>query len=212
MSSNGERLKERLRSVFDAGASFAKLSRSDLERMARDLLEREHLDRDRIEDGLEELRARAMRDGEQLIERLRSVRPDLEAAAQLYRSSLADGVDRLAGLLGELFGGVQRPESKASTAAGRSGEQEAASQTSAPARAKSTVAKKAAPAKKTAAKTAQKAARPKAGAPTKKTAGTKASVSKEAPAKRAAGTKKQGSPKKTSSSPRAAAPGASKAT
>ncbi|HLI14900.1 MAG TPA: hypothetical protein VKV23_02455 [Acidimicrobiales bacterium] len=110
MSTDGrEGLRELLKRYLDAGASLSKASRAELEDMVREALRSSAAGRERVEDVLEDLRARSRRGIEQLGEVIRAeVRREFEARAARRRQELADFLERAVALVGEYLG-VGRP-------------------------------------------------------------------------------------------------------
>lgn len=180
-SSGQERFREQLRRYLETGASFSKLSRTELEDLAREYLGRDAPGRERIEDAFEEVRARSRRGIDLLFDLVRAeVRREVENVAARRRDEFVDVFERGFSLLGEFLGRHANSSEEATPEPEHAAEVLAPTKLSAKkAPAKRTGAKKA-PAKKAAAKKAASAS-----APAKKIGVTK-TPAKKAPAKKAA--------------------------
>jgi len=109
MDTGTERVKEQLRHYLEVGtslsSSLAKMSRADLERMVRELADTvPSLGRERVEDALEEARARGLRGATRLVE---VVRDEIDDIASRPRRELADLVERAGSCLAALLGKAQ---------------------------------------------------------------------------------------------------------
>src|SRR5665213_1023880 len=106
MSSSGsERLREQLRRYLETGASFSKLSRAELEELAREYLGRDAPGRERIEDAFEEVRARSRRGVDLMFDLVRAqVRREVEDVAARRRDEFVEVIERAFSVLGEFLG------------------------------------------------------------------------------------------------------------
>lgn len=181
-------LKEMLKRYAEAGASLSKLTRADLEELARETLRGGGSGRDRVEDLFDEVRTRSRRGVEQLADLVRAeVRREFESRAAKRRDELGEFLERALALVGEYFGpgryanrGDRDATSRPASAAG-DGVAPPEPAVTTPATAAATKAARATPARKT----------PAAKAPAKKPAAAKAPAKRpaaaKAPAKKAAG-------------------------
>jgi hypothetical protein len=206
MTDRSDALKRNLKRYIDSGsalsASFAKMSRSDLEHALRGLTQPGSDARDRVDDLVEDLRARSRRGAEQIVDLVRGeLQRELDAALSKRREDLADLAERAIRLAGAVIGYA--------TGSGDHTDGDAASPTAAAPPKPQTAANKR-PAAATAAKKTTgtaKAARPtKAAAP--KATGAKAAPKRAA--KTAAPTAAKSAAKKSGAT-RRATPGASAA-
>lgn len=192
MPVGSERIKENLRHYLEVGtslsSSLSKMSRADLEKVVRELAESvPSVGRERVEDAVEELRARGMRQATKVAG---AVRGEFDEIASKHRQDLADLVEWAGSRLGDLLGGG-RVDSAPRTPSPAAGATKASKKSAGARAAKKAVpaqgaatkaggAKKAAPAKRAAKKTAVNKA-----APTKATA-TKSGAKKASPSKASA--------------------------
>jgi hypothetical protein len=195
-----DRWKQHLKHYLDSGtalsASISKMTRSDLESALRELTHPDSDARQRVDDLLEEVRARSRRGAEQLSDLLRNeLQREFEMLSKRRNEDLADIVDRAVHLFGTVIG-HSTPASPsdappaASAAPPRRGPRSSpATKTSSPATKQSAATEQdvppTSPAKKAAA-TASPAKR----AAVKKTPAVKKAVAKKTPATTKAATKK----------------------
>ena len=185
MSSNGsERIREVLRHYIDAGTSLAKMNPKEIEAAVRELFDREHPTREKIEDSLEELRARSRRGVDTLLDFVRAeVRREVEVVSQRRREELADLFERGLGAFEDFISAPRhsRPRDE-------SGESETSEPESAPVSGQSRKAASAPPsrrAKPAGTKQAAKSAGPRKRAGSSTSAGTAAkAAAKKKPAPR----------------------------
>lgn len=188
MASSSDRLKEQIRHYLDTGAQMSKMSRRELEEMLGGFIQSAAPSREKLEDAVEEVRARSRRSAGALSDLVRSeIRKEVEAATRRHREELADLVDRASSLLGDFLSrapksggakgpadGHERPEADEAGSDGSDGTSPAGASAAQAAPARSAAAKKASPTTASAKK-----------APAKK-APAKKSPAKKAPAKKAA--------------------------
>ena len=109
MTDRSDALKRNLKRYIESGsalsASFAKMSRSDLEHALRGLTQPGSDARDRVDDLVEELRVRSRRGAEQIIDLVRGeLQRELDAALSKRREELADLAERAIRLAGAVIG------------------------------------------------------------------------------------------------------------
>src|SRR5580698_10200948 len=105
MAERSDALKRNLKRYLDSAsalsASFAKMTRSDLEHALRELSRPDSEAREKVEDVIEELRSRSVRGTEQLIDSVRAeLQRDFAVVVSKSRDDLADLADRVTRLVG----------------------------------------------------------------------------------------------------------------
>ena len=170
-----ESMKDSVRRYLENRSPFSGMTRSELEQFANQFLGGDNKNKERVEDLIEEVRARSRRGVDRLSDLVRvEVKKEFSSFSPSRREEIGEFFERLVGLVGEYFGPGRREHPiKATRTAARSAERaakksvkKAASATKAAA--KKTVAKKAAAKKGTAKKApAQRAAAKKSPAPRK---------------------------------------------
>jgi hypothetical protein len=172
-----ETLKDSVRRYVESTVNFSKMSRPDLERIVGELLHGEGKNRERVEEFVDDLRARSRTSVDRFSELVRAeVHREFDSFSSTRHDEFGEFLERLVALVGEYFG-PHRTHRAGARAAGPTPAENAAAKSAA----------KKAPAKKAAAKApARKApARKATGAtPVKKTAANLAV--KKAPARKTA--------------------------
>jgi hypothetical protein len=165
-----ETMKDSVRRYLENRSPFSGMTRSELEQFITEFLRGDSKNRERVEDLIEEVRARSRRGVDRITDLVRTeVKKEFDTFSPSRREEIGEFFERLVGLVGEYFGPGRRDHAiKTTRTAAKSAEKAA----------KKTV-KKAASATKAAAK---------------KTVAKK-KVAKRAPAKRAAAKKSPAPPK-----------------
>jgi hypothetical protein len=127
-----ESLRESVKRYLEAGSTLSKAGRNEVEGLLHDLFDDATSGRERVEDIVEEFAARSRRSAEQLAEMVRAeIRREIAARAARRRdemirnlatkgrADLADLVDRVSAIVGDL---VNTGRSAASTGVSRAGE------------------------------------------------------------------------------------------
>jgi uncharacterized protein with WD repeat len=116
-----ESMSDSVRRYLEKRSPFAGMTRSELEQVVSEFLRGDSKGRERVEDVIEEIRARSRRSVDRLTDLVRTeVKKEFETFSPSRREEIGEFFERLVGLVGEYFGpGRQHHAGKETKAAGR---------------------------------------------------------------------------------------------